>query len=93
MKKEGVLSEEDVERLHILESQKDKKVRSAFEAYVVLRDWEDLVNSFNMICGHKRQVISSAPQVLKKFNAVVSTEVPAPNATAAGGMFNLMRMP
>jgi hypothetical protein len=54
-----------------------------------MKDWEDLVNSFNMICGHhKRQVISSAPQVLKKFNLPVNTEIAPPNE----GMFNLMRM-
>jgi hypothetical protein len=67
MRRDCGLAEEDAEKLHIMDSQKDKKIKSAFEAYQVLKDWDDLLNSFWMICGHKRgaaisnQLPSSAP--------------------------------
>lgn len=55
MRRDCGLNEEDAEKLHIMDAQKDKKVKSAFEAFKVLNDWNDLVNSFNMLCGNKKQ--------------------------------------
>ena len=59
MRRDCGLGEEDAEKLHIMDSQKDKKIKSAFEAYQVLKDWDDLVNSFWMLCGYKK---GSGPQ-------------------------------
>ncbi len=72
MRRDCGLSDEDAEKLHIMDGQKDKKVKSVFEAFKVLNDWNDLVNSFNMLCGNKKQasktnaVPSSAPVIVKK---------------------------
>ena len=73
MRRDCGLGEDDAEKLHIMDSQKDKKIRSAFEAYQIMKDWDDLVNSFWMLCGYKKGAPkntaqpASAPQVMKKF--------------------------
>lgn len=79
--KDGTLDEDDKVKLCQLEASGDKKIKSAFECFLVMQDFVDLADSLNLLCGHKRgskpkpniqnqQLPSSAPgpSINKKFN-------------------------
>lgn len=48
---QGVLNQEEGEKLRKLSADGDKKLKSAFECFQVLKDFDDLTNSLCMLSG------------------------------------------